>query len=878
MRRTILILILLLSAVLRAQPAEVTRVLKTFDFEERRLGNEEELPMHWAKVHGPGLPHYVNGKLTTDRHRSGSHSFRFDLNGGGLIYRYGPGRIKVQRWAHYRIDGWCQTTVLPNARARITAYFADIDGRTLPETARHSELYAATNEDEPWKQLTLEVTADLPAADSLVIELELLQPMHYAVSKLGERALFEQDIRGSAWWDDVTISQVPRVALRTDRPGNVFRRTDPLRIAVLVNDRFTDDLTTQLSVRDAEGKEVYQRTGTPDALSAGEPGDRRKRMTVELPDLPPGWYEAALAMTTQGRPLGNESLHFVVLADGGKAPPPDERFGFVATDLPFEAWDQLPRVLPMLSAARVKLAVWSERGGVGASNEAAFDRLLARFHEQGITPTACLLEPPPTLADKLSGPGWPPLLKAPTQDWQPELAYLVSRHANHLDRWQLGADGSDAFVTDSRMREVYRRVYQQFALLMERPQVAMPWSAWYELPPNLPAGAALSIPTAILPSQLPLYIQDLHGQSGKDVSLTIQTLDRSRYGRDVQLRDLAQRVVYALAAGAKHIDLPLPLSPVRDDDGVALQPGELFMVIRTLLTTLSGAQFKGKVGLADGLEAFLFDRDGQGILALWDRGDVAGLKDLALNLGERPVSVDLWGNVTPLSRPPGDRRGRVALRVGPAPIFLVDIDGPQAQLRANVAIDRLLLESSFRPHERRVRFANPYQQPITGSLKLSGPPGWTINPPTFNFSLNAGDTFDRPVTIQFPYNSYAGPKSLTCEFFIEGERNPSFTVPLTLRLGLSDVGMQTLGVRDGRDVVVQQMITNYGDRPINYTAFALCPGQARQERLVTELQPGITTIKRYRFANAPFSKNTTVRVGLKELEGTRILNDQIEVR
>ena len=878
MRAAVSIFVLICAPALLAQAADVTRVLKTFDFEERRLGNEEELPMNWVKVHGPGLPHYVNGRLTADRHRSGGHSFRFDLNGGGLIYRYGPGQIKVQRWAHYRIEGWCQTTVLPNARARITAYFADIDGRALRETARHSDLYAARSDDEPWTQLSVDLSADSPRADSLVIELELLQPMHYAVSKLAERALFDQDIRGSAWWDDVTVSQVPQVALRTDRPGNVFRRDELPRISALIRDRFTDDLTAQLSVRDADGKEVYQRTGTPDVTSGGEQDGQRGRMSLELPPLPPGYYEASLAMSSQGKPLTSQTLHFVVLADGGNSPPPDPRFGFVATDLPFDSWNQLPRVLPMFSAARVKLAVWSERGGVEASGEAVFDRLLARFQERGITPTACLLDPPPALADKLSGPGWLPLLKASAQDWQPELAYLVSRHANHLERWQLGADGSDAFVADSRMRDVYRMVYQQFARLMEKPELAMPWSAWYELPPDLPASAALNVPTAILPSQLPLYLKDLGGHRERDVSLTLQLLDRSRYGRDVQLRDLAQRVVFSLAAGAERIDLPLPLSVSRDEEGITLQPDELFAVVRTLLATLSGAQFIGKVALADGIEAFLFDRGGQGILALWDRGDRAGVKDLAVNLGERPVSIDLWGDVSPLLRRPGDRAGRVALRVGPMPMFLVGIDAQQAQLRASVAIDRPLLESSFRPHERRIRFVNPYKQAITGVLKLSGPSGWTFNPPTFNFSLNPGDTFERPVTIQFPYNSFAGPKNLACDFHIEGEQDADFTVPLTMRLGLTDVGMQTVALRVGRDLVVQQMITNYGDKPINYTAFALCPGQARQERLVTELQPGATTIKRFRFTNLEVSKPATVRVGLKELEGARILNDQIDVR
>src|SRR3954463_6276532 len=123
------ILALLIAAPLCfGQPAEVNRVLRTFDFEERRLGNAEDLPMNWNKVEGPGLPHYVNGRLTTDSPRSGKYSFRFDLNGGSLVYRYDAGRIKVQAGAHYRVEGYVQTTALANARARMTAYFADADG------------------------------------------------------------------------------------------------------------------------------------------------------------------------------------------------------------------------------------------------------------------------------------------------------------------------------------------------------------------------------------------------------------------------------------------------------------------------------------------------------------------------------------------------------------------------------------------------------------------------------------------------------------------------------------------------------------------------------------------------------------------------------
>ena len=883
---TVLCAALSAAAPALAQPPEVKRVLRTFDFEERRLGNKEDLPMHWEKVAGRGLPHYVNGRLTTDAARSGTHAFRFDLNGGGLVYRYGPGRIKVQPGAHYRVETWCRTTVLPNARARLGACFTDVDGHPLASTLRHSDPYAAKSANEGWKRIGVDLSAEDPKAAFLVVELALLQPSHFAESALGSRTLHAQDIRGSAWFDDVTVAQVPRVTVRTARPGNIFPRGQPLVLEVVVNDRFVDDLSAQVVVKDAVGQTVYQRTSAPDVSPAA--GGAARTTTLRLPDLPPGWYEAALSMSSGGQFVGGQNLRFIHLADGdatadgGTTPraaaAPDDRFGIVATDLPMEGWERLPDLLPMLSAGRVKLALWSAAGDVQQMDPGKFDRLVERLQDLGITPTGVLAAPPPAVAAKLKEPGWAGLLTADREAWQPHLAYLVSRHANHLDRWQLGLDNSEAFVNPT-MRRVYARVYREFAALVQKPDLAMPWPAWYELEGEMPATVALSVPPSVLPSQLPLYIQDLKARRGHELSLSFQLLDRNQYGREAQIRDLAERVVYALSAGAERIDLPLPFKVSVDEEGdVTDRPQELLMVIRTLTATLGNTVYRGRVPIADGVEAFLFDKGGQGIIALWDRGGGGETRTLSLNLGERPVSVDLWGNVTPLFRSAEHRRdGKVALKIGPTPMFLVDVDGEMAQLRASVALDRPLLESSFEPHLRRLRFTNPYRQTIGGIVKLKAPAGWTLNPPTFNFTLNPGEAFERDLRIEFPYNSFAGEKTVVAEFALQADGSATFEVPIALQLGLSDVGMQTLALRDGDDVVVQQMISNYGDRPIDYTAFALFPGQARQERLVTKLAAGRTTVKKYRFKNVGAGESK-VRVGVKELAGTRVLNDEVEIR
>jgi hypothetical protein len=929
--------LLVIPAAALAQPAEVRRVLRTFDFEERAKGNDEDLPMHWSKVDGAGFPHYVNGRLATDTARSGKYSFRLDLDGGSLAYRYEPGLIKVRPGGHYHIEGFCKTTLLPHARARMTAYFVDLDGRLVPGSVRHSELYSGHGIDDDWGPLSIEMSPEAPKAEgprnvkplaaSLVIEVELLQPAQFAEPALGKRTLHSQDIRGTAWFDDISISQVPRVSLVTDRPGNVFRKGDRLRLNVHVDDPFTDDLAAQLVVRDANGKLVYQRSGALDLTTATEVGPARIRLSLDLPDLPAGWYEAALVMSSGAKFLGSQSLTLVQLADEGAPTRPDGRFGFIATDLPFAGWDALPDILPLLSGGRVKLSLWSASGDIQEMDAAAFDSLLERLQELGITPTACLLDLPPALGRALDAEaisrspdpehpiietGWARVLQADPKLWEPQLSYLISRHANHLDRWQLGADGSDAFVTDPKMRQAYGRVYREFARLVEKPDLAMPWPAWYEPDGDLPSTVALSIPPQIvLPRQLPLYVQDLTAAPAetrnpttapttaptvspaglparpRNLSLSLQWLDRDRYGREAQIRDAAQRVIYALSADARRIDLPLPFTVRTEADGSIVQePQELLPVLRTLITTLGGATFKGKMPVADGVEAFLFDRDGQGILALWDKAASspgAAPRELALNLGERPASIDLWGNVRPLlkragaDKPGFEGAGQVRLKLGALPLLLVNIDGQLAQLRSSVVLDRPLIESSFEPHSRRLRFVNTYRTPISGDVRLRPPEGWTINPPSLSFSLNPGEAFDHELEIVIPYNSVAGAKTIAAEFSMPGEATPHFSVPVAASLGLSDVGMQTLALRDGDDVVIQQMITNYGDKPINYGAFAIFPGQARQERLVTNLGPGHTAIKRYRFTGVKTGP-LKARVGVKELAGTRILNDEVPVQ
>ncbi len=911
-----IVLLSLIAQAAFAQPASVNRIVRMFDFEERKLGNVEDLPMQWLKVDGDGMPAYVNGSLTTDRARSGRYSFRFDLNGGSLVYRYPAGLIPVRRDAHYRVGAFVKTTASPNARARLTAYFTDLDGHALDKTVCHSKLFVTdASTINIWSPLELDLTADDERSAFLVIELEMLNPAQYSPADFGERTLFPQDIRATAWFDDVSISQVPLVTMSTDHVGNVLGHDDLLKLSVLLNDRFTDDLSAALVVRDRDGRLVYQKSGALDLAAATQLGPCKKRMSLTIDaNLAPGWYRASLQMSSQGQFVGEQTLDFVRLSDDAKGLSPDPRFGIVATDLPRQRWPDLPGLLRLLGAGRVKLSVWNEEGDVQQTDPNGFDDLIEQLQSQRVVATACLTSIPPNVLAKIraarattavpsmlspenlartaamsNDASWIELVKAPLDTWQPQLAYMISRHANHLDRWQIGDDSADDFSTNRAYREVYHTIYQQFAALVQKPDLAMPWSSMYDLDPGSPAALSLHIKPEVLPDQVPLYLAEATRGAASNadrVSVLIDPISRKHYGRDIQIRDFAQRVCYALAADAKHIDFRLPFEVKRDLDAVSEQPDELLLVMRTMIGLLGNATFKGKVPIAEGVDAFLFDRDGRGVIMLWSRGNEAGVKQLALNVGKRPVCIDLFGNVSPLmasqtiavKRSTTQPADALPMTLGPMPVFLVGINSQLAQLRASLCFDDDHIESNFKPHTRRLRFTNTFSSAIAGSVKLVAPKGWTINPPTQQFSLNPGEAFDREITIEFPYNSYAGAKQIDAAFHLQVEDEENFIVPMSLKLGLSDVGLQTMAFRDGGDVVVQQIVTNYGEKPIDYTSFAICPGTARQERIITALGAGRTIMKKYRFTGAAIVPGAKVRSGLRETVETRVLNDEVELR
>ena len=934
MRTLLLITLACLCPLAQAAGAEAAagdRILHRFDFEERDDGNYEDVPMYWAKVVGPGLPHYCRGRLSTDASHAGRYSFKLDLDGGSVLYRLSPDLLHVTPDARYRVAGFVRTSDLQYAKARLTAYFVDENGLMLPGSARHGTPYAAG--DAPadaggWTPVGVELSPDSPRARGIVVELGLLQPDQLGPDSqsrrqgdkelTGDLGRFRQDVRGSAWFDDVTVSRVPAVRLARGPVGNVFARSTPVRFTAVVDDRSLADLCGTAEVRDADGRRIARVAGVfRDADHAAEGAVRRDLIDFDVPHLPAGWYQATLTLSGEAGAAAASVLpvSFAVLADDDPAGPVDLRVTVDATHMAADGWADLPALLPTLAAGRVQLAVWSRQNNLDAAQSSQLDDLMRRLDPIGVRPTAVFAEPTRELAELAGGGSWralEPLLTAPQPDspaaelWHTSLSYLVSRHAQQLGRWQVGRDGdANLFETDPRMRLVYAAFERGIAELASRPDVAMPWPARAGLATEaLPRSLALRVPADVTPAQIPLYVDEVLRQapaSAHDLSLSLEPLDPVKYGRRELMSDLAKRLTLAFASGIDRVTVPLPFDPIdspaeaRDEPAGALrtpqQPRETYLVLRTMLRHMAGCAYQGRVSAGPGVEAYLFapptGSNRRGVLVLWsDRaGTEAEPATLRMNLGTGARQLDLWGNATALSQSGDDRvAGRAELRVGGVPSLIVGVDADLTRMRALVRLDRTSLESSFEPHTLRLSFVNPYPTTLSGRVELRGPDGWEISfgGAGDRFSIDPAAAFDRPFEVRFPYNSYAGEKTINALFTLRTPAGSEQTirVPLTLRLGLEDVGLSTVAWTDGGDVVVEQTVANHGTKPMAYTAFVLIADRPRQERLVVDLGPGQSTVRRFRFSDAAsgISGPTEIRSGLRELEGTRILNDRVELQ
>jgi hypothetical protein len=164
-------------------------------------------------------------------------------------------------------------------------------------------------------------------------------------------------------------------------------------------------------------------------------------------------------------------------------------------------------------------------------------------------------------------------------------------------------------------------------------------------------------------------------------------------------------------------------------------------------------------------------------------------------------------------------------------------------------------------------------------MSLHFPKNWSVRPRVIPFSAGAGETFSREIDIRFPYNAEAGRKDLIADMVIDADRAYRLQIRSKFEFGLGDVDVRTLTQwLAGDELLATITVTNRSEDRLDMFCFVVAPDRPRQERVIAGLPPGGTVVKSFKIRDARGMIGKPLRVGLREVKGSRVVNYAVPVR
>ncbi len=893
-----------------ARAAGLYQILWKFDFDEQKYGNYEQTPMYWEPLRGPGLPTYNRGRFDFDDGHDAPPCYRLNVQTGSIAYEYRSMSIHVVPEADYLIVGYIRPHRLRHAAAFLAGCFVDRFGVAIPGSHRVSRLVRADGDGpQAWQRVEIAMPGEFPTAFAVRLQMWVLQDNTWREPSPFEVAPIRRwDVNVAADFDDITVYYLPRTRLHLDRPGNVLRVSERGHLQAEISNATPATLHATLSVRAAGGQVVLERetkiqtspepsrffglaedpatrvrqvgdaeVGSNDGGSAAgrvsaAAGRALSRWDIPLPRLEPGLYEATLAVQSGSTTLVERHVRFAIVADLDVPPAADLGFG-----IDLGPWHG-GLIDDVLAAVR-QLGAGSVRIGLSARRRSASERvaelntlagLLRRLAEQRVDTIGVMLAPPdPENLQPQATRTW----IASDATWQRGLAPMLARLGGLVAVWQVGperleaADGNRWQPTQiERMRRFLRR-------FVTVPTLAVPRSAMGSDEPDGGDVQVVWIPGRIPTPDVPLTLESLLQPDRKRRRIWVYVDTDPQHDQRMQAAETARRIVLARAMGPERVFVPAPLVPAGDSGQARWEPTPAFPWLRTLFRYLAGKRAVAAIRPTDDVLGVIFVGGDDAVLALWSWRDTPRPQPVSLYLGREAKAVDLWGRPVPLVR----HDWRVEIPVGPQPVIVHQVEVGLAVLQASYQLDPQEIVIDRPKQQPVIHFLNPFDDRMSGTLTLDGPPTWTIEPDSVAFVLNPHEQFEQRLEIKLPPEPLAGDEPVRVEMDVEAPLEAKLRFNEKISVGLSDIRVEGTARWEGSDLIVEQTLRNRSDRTVAFTAFCEPPGRARAEGLFLDVLPGQTSLLTYVFPDAADLDGAMLFMGVREVRGRRALHMLVPV-
>ncbi|MEM7755536.1 MAG: hypothetical protein AAF297_07845 [Planctomycetota bacterium] len=586
--------------------------------------------------------------------------------------------------------------------------------------------------------------------------------------------MVEQDLTGSAFFDDVRIIQLPRVEIWSELAGNVVPGDDRPSFEFLVRDLTGEPLNVRLLAYDDRGRIVDQRR----IVSRG--GVERGSWTPALPGF--GWYRAIARVETGDGTIDQAFTDAIWIpagtnassrsraeaqdrardeAEGGSTAallasgvdlsvnPDRGRFGVALSIMPDAASAEIAGAVRAAQAGFVSLPIWdgTTDGARMAERVERFAPAIDRIVTSIPSAELGLVRIPEDIRVEagMDGDDVIGLLSASPELARAALRPALDRFGGAVARWRLGGTGSERAFDRATLSADLDAVSAELSRLVPTPILSLPWDASYAYRPEVLApnrlasvltdssggvmqaddaarrwaeaveGADLVSWPPELRVELPGSMHSTHaavGRRGAVESFTKAFVSLWARLTGPEGPEASWGITLAEAWG---------WTPGRRGE---LAPAPELAAWRVLADRLAGRVYTGDAELVVGARALLFEGTRGATLALWRVGD--GPATLSARLGlEDLVAFDVYGNarVVPLTIDPTGTVFEHTINITNEPVFLEGIDADLIRFISGVRLEPPLLEARVGAQTHQLVVENPWPGSIRGRLFILEPGG-----------------------------------------------------------------------------------------------------------------------------------------------------------
>jgi hypothetical protein len=843
-----------------------------YGFESDEDRDFDRHPDGWIRRKADNFPGYVEAAIDRDRGHGGKgQSLRFKANGGRVILYSKP--VVIDPYHSYIFRGYIRTQLLDNDAALVSVSLLNHKRQRVQRFLTRP----VTGTFKDWCEVTIGPIVPHDDVHFVVVGCHLVH---------GSR----MDIRGSAWFDDLWMGELPLFSLESNSQTH-FREHDSRVVITSHVDGLDPKHCYRLDMQmvDAEGKPVastaFDLKPGRSSPQAGErpptqPADdwprREKPIDWTLNPQPHGFYAVEAVLSRDAKPILTKRTSFAVMdslsdvADQGE-------FGWTikrAEDM--TALKELAELASQSGINWLKYPLWGSVSEGGSNTPAQISAFFDELSQRKITPVGLLNEPPPELRSQFARDwtGISEIFTMRTEFWRESIEKVIARYSSHVRFWQLGQEDDESFVgmSSRNLAETIARVKSEFDRIGRDARIGVHWN-WETAPPRREDVRGIFLSTTSRQRLKENELVHKLKSAPRDAPerwVLIKPLSKTGFTPEERGSDLVKKMVEAKIGGAEKIFA----DDVFDEETGLLSPGGaptlLFLPWRTTAMALQGADFIGSFLLPEGSRNYAFSRKGEVAIIVWNNESV----DEDLYLADESVVTDVLGRRIHLRAPAAGERAK--LHVGPSPLLVRHFPEAIARWMAAVSFEKGRLPSKTGKQREVIHGVNTFRQGVNGQLRILVPKDWKVDPPEMRFALAAGEKLDCPITLELPSNTSLGSQRIVLEFAMSPY---AFRVYRDYEVGLGDVVLSVVDSKlENGDLQIKQLIDNYTkpEEKLNFECNLYVPFRKRMQRVVTKLSHGRDT-QTYIVPDADSLRGTELQLRAEQIGGQRVLNLRFKV-